>query len=173
MFALTVSIPFSLASFNISPMHRLPICWFWYSLQITMATSPFSCKETSPTRVPLYSIWHSPQLKQGDSCFFHYCIGKYLTILQCLTQCPQAIFILFPYALRYSFLVFMQTASAVLSSEYWCLHSYPGHEPHGNLDIPRYECADFLPADSGSRRNCRSGCLDTSLVLCGFHFHTK
>ena len=47
--------------------------------------------------------WHSPQLKQGDSCFFHHCIDEYLTVLQCLTQCPQAMFILFPYALRYSF----------------------------------------------------------------------
>ena len=48
-------------------------------------------------------IWHSPQLKQGDSCFYHYCIDEYFTVLQCLTQCPQAMFILFPYALRYSF----------------------------------------------------------------------
>ena len=44
-----------------------------------------------------------PTAKAGDSCFFHYCIDKYLTVLQCLTQCPQAMFILFPYALRYSF----------------------------------------------------------------------
>ena len=35
-------------------------------------------------------FWHSPQLKQGDSCFDHYCTGSYLAILQCLTQCPQA-----------------------------------------------------------------------------------
>ena len=50
-----------------------------------------------------FTTRHSPQLKQGDSFFFHHCIGKYLTVLQCLTQCPQAMFILFPYALRYSF----------------------------------------------------------------------
>ena len=53
--------------------------------------------------MPIPWIWHSPQLKQGDSCFFHHCIDEYLTVLQCLTQCPQAMFILFPYALRYSF----------------------------------------------------------------------
>ena len=34
--------------------------------------------------------WHSPQLKQGDSCFNHYCIGWYHSVSQCLTQCPQA-----------------------------------------------------------------------------------
>ena len=34
--------------------------------------------------------WHSPQLKQGDSCFNHYCIGWYHAVFQCLTQCPQA-----------------------------------------------------------------------------------
>ena len=116
--------------------------------------------------------WHSPKLKQGDSCFFHHCIGKYLTVLQCLTRCPQAIFILFPHALRYSFLIFMPTAAAVLFSKYWCLHSYPGHELRDTRGTPRYECADFSPADSDSHRNCRSGCSDTSLVLCGFHFHT-
>ena len=34
--------------------------------------------------------WHSPQLKQGDSCFNHYCIVWYHSVSQCLTQCPQA-----------------------------------------------------------------------------------
>ena len=59
------------------------------------------------------------------------------------------------------FPVFMQTASAVLFLEYWCLHSYHDHEPRDIFDTPRYEYADFLPADSGSHSNCRSGCSDT------------
>ena len=41
---------------NNQPTQRRPICLFWYSLQITMAISPLSRKETSPTSTSLYSI---------------------------------------------------------------------------------------------------------------------
>ena len=41
-------------------------------------------------RIVFFASWHSPQLKQGDSCFNHYCIGWYHSVSQCLTQCLQA-----------------------------------------------------------------------------------
>ena len=116
--------------------------------------------------------WHFPQLKQGDSCFYHYCIGEYLTVLQCLTQCPQAGL----YCSRMPYgTVFCLYAYCICSPFFriWCLHSYPGHGPRDILGTPRYEYADFLPEDSGSHSNCRSGCSDTSLVLCRSHFHTR
>ena len=95
----------------------------------------------------------SNQLKQGDSCFFHYCIDKYLTVLQCLTQCPQAMFILFPYALRYSF-------SSLCRLHLQCF-------------FQNINACIRIPVDFCSRKSCRSDCSDTSLVLCEVHFHTS
>ena len=92
--------------------------------------------------------WHSPQLKQGDSCFSHYCIGKHLTVLQCLTQCPQAIFILFPYALRYSFYLyadcicspFFRILILAFVSRSWTAW----HLGHSQIRMPRFFIRGFL-----------------------------
>ena len=94
------------------------------------------------------SNWHSPQLKQGDSCFSHYCIGKHLTVLQCLTQCPQAIFILFPYALRYSFYLyadcicspFFRILILAFVSRSWTAW----HLGHSQIRMPRFFIRGFL-----------------------------
>ena len=92
--------------------------------------------------------WHSPQLKQGDSCFFHHCIDEYLTVLQCLTQCPQAIFILFPYALRYSFYLyadcicspFFRILILAFVSRSWTAW----HLGHSQIRMPRFFIRGFL-----------------------------
>lgn len=83
---------------NISPTDALYIHNFWTAVLF----AHFQIFRRSNHRY-FWSHLTLPTAKAGDSCFFHYCIDKYLTVLQCLIQCPQAMFILFPYALRYSF----------------------------------------------------------------------
>lgn len=116
--------------------------------------------------------WHSPQLKQGIL------VSSTTALTNTLRYCNvlHSVHKLYLYCSRMPYgtvFIFMQTASAVLFSEYWYLHSYPGHEPHGIWDTPRYECPDFLSVDFCSHNSCRSDCSDTSLVLCEFHFHTS
>lgn len=100
-------------------------------------------------------FWHSPQLKQGDSCFSHYCIGKHLTVLQCLTQCPQAIFILFPYALRYSFYLY---ADCICSPFFRIINPY------------WYRLSrDFMPRPVRDERSSKS--IRRGLYLCFYYFN--
>ena len=88
----------------------------------------------------------------------------------CLTQCPQAIYTVIPHALRYSFLSLCRLTAAVFFKILMPAF-VSGHElrdsRHSQIRMRR-----FFATDSDSHRNCRSGCSDASLVLCGFHFHT-
>ena len=118
-------------------------------------------------------FWHSPQLKQGDSCFNHYCIVWYHAVSQCLTQCPQAR--LYCFRMPYGAVLFMLmlTAFAVLCLKYLCLRWYPCYVWYGSLDIPILGLLDFLPADSCTHSRNKSDCLDTLLALWLDHFYTR
>ena len=91
--------------------------------------------------------WHSPQLKQGDSCFYHYCIGKYLTVLQCLTQCPHAglycsrmpygtVFCLYAYCICSPFFRILMPAFISRSWTTW-------HSGHSQIRIRRFFTRGF------------------------------
>ena len=142
--------------------------WELYTCRFSSArlytSSRFSCNFFKNIH-PLF-IWHSPQLKQGDSCFNHYCIGWYHSISQCLTQCPQARLYCsrMPYGavhMFYCFMFTMLTAFAILYSVCWYLRWYPYHALHGTLDTPIYGRKDSLPVDFYTRNRNTSDCLGT------------
>ena len=119
------------------------------------------------------STWHSPQLKQGDSCFNHYGIVWYHAVSQYLTQCPQARLYCFRMPYGAVFYRLMPTAFAVLYLKYLCLHWYPCYVWYGSPNIPLLRLPDFLPADSCTHSKNKFDCLDTSLALWLDHFHTR
>ena len=93
------------------------LCNVWQSGHFHFRTARFFTNRYWKTTVTFWNTWHSPQLKQGDSCFFHYCIGEYPTVLQCLhsvhklcLSCSRM-----PYGTVF---IFTQTASAALFSRY-------------------------------------------------------
>ena len=112
----------------------------------------------TPVRV---IAWHSPQLKQEDSCFNYYCIGWYPVIFQCLTQCPQARLYCSHMPYGVVLFLFMLTAFKILYSKCLCLHWYLCYALYDSPDIPIYERSDCSTVDSYIRNQNMYDCSDT------------
>ena len=80
-------------------------------------------------------------------------------------------FILFPYALRYSFSSLCRLHLQCFFQNINACIRIPVMNCMAFRALP--DCSDFLSVDFCSRKSCRSDCSDTSLVLCEVHFHTS
>ena len=111
--------------------------------------------------------WHFPYLKEGDSCFLHYC----MIIPEDYHGLHNVHKRRFLYALRYIY--FFRLFVTALSSRYFCLHSDPGHGLRDRQDIPICVHGALWPEDFYSRSGCKADCLDRKQESWWCHFRTR